>query len=481
MEEKKVDIFLRDLSLNSEYHFLEEGKDKDEIKSVCEKRGVAFPSPDLAIMKMVYAYVNRTNLNGCSLPKEEVKKSLSTVVGKAIDFDHLRSRVVGWLLDADLVGNQIIAYGAFFKSSLEQDFELIKSLFDNKNLAVSFEAYGTREFNKDGTYNLKDICFAGVGLLINTKPAFPGAGVTEMANKRILEIASVEDKKTFIVEKSKLDILIDTLEDETEIATKLSSKDRNSLDDSDFAVVITKKGKDGKTTKIRKFPIHDESHVRNALSRLAQSKVKEDLSKLGVNITTVKRKILAKAKKFGMKNLLDSEKAQFRSPEMDTIHRLMGEVNCPMCNSKGTVDIDKIDFPQNKVEGKCWMCSSKLGIALTPDATFMPDESIPDDNLTNSSIQVTLIKENSMKNEDVIKTEGDGSIQLAGKDELITADASDTVVADDTTTDVNTDAPTINCPSCGSSTTENKIANGPFVLGVCWLLMFDWHCFLFSR
>ena len=475
IEKNDLENLCKQMTFETEYSFLEAGKDDDELKKVAEAAGIAYPSPDLAFFKGKFAFANRTNLNGCSLPKAEVKKSLPTLFGKAIDFDHIRTRIVGYWLNPELIGETIYAYGVFFKSNLADDYDLIKKLIANKNLCISFEAYGQREFNKDGTYNLKDICWAGGALLINTKPAFPGADVLELSNKRVLEFASVmTEPENYIVEKSAIDILAETLED-VEFAKTLTTKDRNALNDSDFAVVITKKGKDGKTTKIRKFPIHDEAHVRAALSRIAQSKVKEDLAKLGVNITTVKRKILARAKKLGMSDYLQKEKAQFRSPEMDTIHRLMGEVKCPMCACQGSVDIDKIDFPQNKVEGHCWMCNSNLAIDLTPDAQMMPDD------MTNSSkIKITIVpektEESSMSevrigittdpkiikaNEAVIKVEGDGTEAKSGKEEF-KADANDTVVADKTENDVNTDAPTVDCPNCGSTVKKTFLDAGPY-------------------
>jgi hypothetical protein len=211
IQEKALNDFLKDMSCSSKYTFLEEGKDNKELKEVCEKRGVAFPNQDLAIMKIVYAFIDKTNLNGASLPRVEVEKALHTIVGKAIDFDHIRERIVGFLLDAKIEGDQIISYGAFFKSSLGEDFEIIKELFARNNLAVSMEAWGQREFNDDGTYSLKDICFAGLGILINTKPAFPGAGVVEMANKRVLEFAStiptIDKKESFVMTCTKEDMI----------------------------------------------------------------------------------------------------------------------------------------------------------------------------------------------------------------------------------------------------------------------------------
>lgn len=47
---------------------------------------------------------------------------------------------------------------------------------------------------------------------------------------------------------------------------KLTTKQRKNLSDSDYAIV--KKGKDGR--KVRKYPINNKSHARNALARVAQ-------------------------------------------------------------------------------------------------------------------------------------------------------------------------------------------------------------------
>lgn len=201
ISENTVNSFLKSLSYDSKYCFLEEGKDDKELKEICEKRGIVFPSPDIAVLKMIYAYIDKTNLNGCRLPKDEVLKALPTLVGKAIDFDHMRERVCGYMLDAKLEDDKIIAYGAFFKSSLGTDYDTIKDLFNSGSLAVSFEAWGTREINEDGqSYNLKEIIFAGLGLLLKTKPAFPGAGVVEMANSRVLEFAKVmTEPKSFVI------------------------------------------------------------------------------------------------------------------------------------------------------------------------------------------------------------------------------------------------------------------------------------------
>jgi len=85
------------------------------------------------------------------------------------------------------------------------------------------------------------------------------------------------------------------------VSKRLTYKERQSLSDNDFAVVVkVKDKKTGKVRKIRKYPIHDKAHVRNALARIAQKEAKEALKKLGVSVEKVKAKIEAKAKKLGI-------------------------------------------------------------------------------------------------------------------------------------------------------------------------------------
>lgn len=203
MKIKDLNKFLKDMSYGSTYKILDEGSDKEELLEVAKKANIVLPSPDLAIFKCNYAFVDTKNKNGCILPKEEVEKSLSTLVGKAIDFDHLRKKIVGHFIDAKLEGDAIIAYGIFFKSNLKEDYELITELMDEGNLKVSFEAYGERDFLDQASYELNDIHWAGGALLIDTKPAFGDrTEVLELSNKnknRVLELAKVMvEPKSFI-------------------------------------------------------------------------------------------------------------------------------------------------------------------------------------------------------------------------------------------------------------------------------------------
>jgi len=182
--------WLADMSHNTKYEILEAGSENGELEEIAAKFGVQLPCNDLAVFKGTYAYIERTNLNGCSLPKEEVVKALGTLRGKAIDFDHLRKRVVGYHLDASLEGNEIICYGIFFKGNFPEDYDIIKQCMKEGKLGISFEAWGNHMARADGDYDLVDIEFAGGALLIASDPAFPGAGVLELSNnKKVLEFA----------------------------------------------------------------------------------------------------------------------------------------------------------------------------------------------------------------------------------------------------------------------------------------------------
>jgi len=177
----KVRIIFEGMTYKSSYRILEAGKDDAELEKIGNKIGMDLPSPDIAIFKGLYAITDEENRNNCTLPKEEVEKALSSLRGKAVDIDHIRKNTVGVWLDASLEGEEIICYGSFWKSNYEKEYEDFKSRMDEGGVAISFEAWGDREMKEDGSYNLKDIHFAGGALLDEEDPACPGAGVLEFA------------------------------------------------------------------------------------------------------------------------------------------------------------------------------------------------------------------------------------------------------------------------------------------------------------
>lgn len=168
---------------SSNYAELIVGKDDNELKEIAEKHYIQLPAKDLAMFKCIFAYVDRENLNGCTLPKAEAELALASLTGKAVDFDHYRRTTVGHWLEAKLEDNKIIAYGVFYKGNHEEAYVELHNIIEKSELGVSFEAWGDKSGN-DRHYTLSNIEFAGGALLPTTKPAFPGARVLELANQR---------------------------------------------------------------------------------------------------------------------------------------------------------------------------------------------------------------------------------------------------------------------------------------------------------
>jgi phage FluMu protein Com len=206
-------FLLEDLSLHAQYEILEYSKDNDELREVAIKKGISLPSKDISIFKCKYGMIDEENRNGCTLPRKEVKKALKTLVGKAIDKDHLRKSTIGYWLDAQVDDNDIIAYGAFWKSNFPEDYEDIKKRMKEGSMKISFEAWGDRTFTAEKSYELHNIEFAGGALLFDTQPAFPDAEVMEFSTNRVLEFAKViENTKTEeeqLMEEAKLNFNYD--------------------------------------------------------------------------------------------------------------------------------------------------------------------------------------------------------------------------------------------------------------------------------
>ena len=179
MNKDKVNDFLKTLSYGMTYRVLEEASDKEEIDQIAKKHRLVLPAKDLSLFKCIYGFVNQENLNGCTLPKEEVVKAMATLTGKSIDFDHLRKKIVGYWLEGNLIEDTIIAYGVFFKGSLVEEYKEIKDLFNSGKLKISMEAWGTKSSDSE-SYELTDIEFAGGHLESGKEKIFLGINVLIM-------------------------------------------------------------------------------------------------------------------------------------------------------------------------------------------------------------------------------------------------------------------------------------------------------------
>lgn len=132
-----------------------------------------------------------------------------------------------------------------------------------------------------------------------------------------------------------------------EEAKRLTTEERNALPDNLFALVVRVKDKrSGDMRKIRMFPIHDEAHVRNALARLGQDRVKKTITSLGVSIEKVRAKILRRAKELNMTELLERQKT---GGGLFTKEELKKQKATPKVKAIEPVKV-KVEIEETKVE-----------------------------------------------------------------------------------------------------------------------------------
>lgn len=104
------------------------------------------------------------------------------------------------------------------------------------------------------------------------------------------EVAFAEAKSHFKA------IGIDLPDDEDTLKAELTSKRRNALSDDDFAYIDSEGG--------RHLPIHDKTHVQNALARFEQTEFESEEAK-----RKAKKKLLAAAEAMGIEATDDSKKS----------------------------------------------------------------------------------------------------------------------------------------------------------------------------
>ena len=407
---EKVKLFFEELTFNSEYTLLEEGKDDSELQDLASRKGLQLPSKDLAIFKCKYAMVDQENKNHCTLPRKEVKKALKTLAGKAIDKDHLRTVTVGHWLDAELDDNDIIAYGAFWKSNFPGDYEDIKNRMSKKDLFVSFEAWGERKFTSGKSYDLTDIVFAGGALLFDTKPAFPDAAVLEVSN-RILEFAKV-------IEETKIDITKNYIRATIKESTEF-------VEDSLKRLVFSKE--DNIKIIVGKL-ISD----LNGLTQIQAVLFGKDFwTKEKANEWIEKNKNLGQIEESNYE--MEEAKLSFNW-DNETIARLLYETECPTCKMKGWNDVQSIDFENSKVRSKCPGCNGVNEYALTPTATIIKKGKKPEPMKSNEEIDKNKIKQEGGSNivDELIKKFNKASIEELSKfmdETLVSLSAKDVEIA----------------------------------------------------
>ena len=215
MNDKKIIAqYLYDIAEESKSEIIEVALDSELIK-IAKKMHIIVPSPDIAIVKTIYAKLDVPNRNGISLPKEAVKAGLPTIVGKQGNWSHLgKNHICGWILDAKIENDFIIIYIAIFKSVFNEEFETVKEMFKKGTLSVSFEIWNRDEKGnsvlhdlENGIKSIDPIIFHGVGILIgkDEKPACPEAYAKKLL--AIFKKDTVKEAENIINSNTEADLI----------------------------------------------------------------------------------------------------------------------------------------------------------------------------------------------------------------------------------------------------------------------------------
>lgn len=312
-----------------------EGSEED--KKMIEALGIKFPNADLALFEGVYLMADSANKNRHFLSSDTVEKAVSTIKMKPTNFFHKREQPIGVYINGtyDKSTKSMRTVGILWRSLFPDKVKVIEELIKSGNSGQSFElTYQKSGIRPDTSIELFDITFKGGAILPRDKAACRGTsadvlasalqdesvvmgGITQtekggektmtleeilVAEERI--VVSLDDEKTTTEDFEKNTEELHTNEEETveypADAAKLTYQERQGLPDSAFAYVKVVGGK-----KVRRFPIQDEAHVRNALARLPQAKGLSPAER-----ASIKAKILRKAKSLGMTSIIEKHKGE---------------------------------------------------------------------------------------------------------------------------------------------------------------------------
>lgn len=312
-----------------------EGSETD--KQMIEALGIKFPNPDLALFEGVYLMADEANKNRHYLSSDTVEKAVSTIKMKPVNYFHKREQAIGVYINGtfDRSTKSMRTVGVLWRSLFPDKVKDIEALIKSSNSGQSFElTYQKSGVRPDTNIELFDVTFKGGAILPRDKAAcvrtsadvlasalkddtvvMGGVTLTEKGGEKkmtIEEILVAEEKIIAALDNEKIEGLdfdkqseeLHQNEEETveypADAAKLTYQERQNLSDDSFAYVKTVGGK-----KVRRFPIQDEAHVRNALARLSQAKGLSPAER-----ASIKAKILRKAKSLGMTSIIEKHKGE---------------------------------------------------------------------------------------------------------------------------------------------------------------------------
>jgi hypothetical protein len=203
-DKKLIAEALLEIAQRSETTFLEVSSEDKELIAAAEKIGLVIPSPDLSVMKTVYAEIDKVNLNGVVLPRKAVEKGIQTLIGKQCNWEHDGAGFVcGYTISAKINGDEIETINVLFKSLFPDQIEELKEKMVTKEAAVSFEIWNVDPQTKESVVTVLDngfreissIIFHGTGVLLTHQPACPKAKIFKLvAKKEITDAEKIVDK-----------------------------------------------------------------------------------------------------------------------------------------------------------------------------------------------------------------------------------------------------------------------------------------------
>jgi len=153
---KLISETLLEISERSETIFIEIAEDK-ELVEAAQKVGIILPSPDFLVMKTIYCEIDKVNRNGIILHKNDVEKSLQTLVGKNCNWEHEGSgRVCGFTISAKINGDKVETVNVLFKSLFPEEIEILREKIKTKEASVSFEIYNRDEQGNSVVHELEN-------------------------------------------------------------------------------------------------------------------------------------------------------------------------------------------------------------------------------------------------------------------------------------------------------------------------------------
>lgn len=269
MKNKKnlIAQYLYNIAKESKSEVIEVSKGS-ELAKIAEKMNIVIPSPDIAILKTVYAKMNEANRNNVVLPKKAAEKALPSIIGKQANWSHKgKNYVCGWILDAKIENDFVVTYVAIYKSLFPEEYEKMKEMVKDNTMAVSFEIWSIDSETKNsvmhdlgnGTYSIDPIIYHGIGILIEGEtPACPEAYADKMLAKADTRLIEEAERIACNINDGNLIFASMALDNNIKVDEKILKKEDDKVDKEKDIVETSEETKPEETSEETKTDDNSE-------------------------------------------------------------------------------------------------------------------------------------------------------------------------------------------------------------------------------